>query len=127
MRKGGTMSYASASKVYKKNQIETASPKQLVVLLYEGAVKFIRLAELAIDKNDLAKANTNILKTQDIITELTVSLNHQDGQNTIASELHALYSYMMNQLIQANLTKDKQKLVEIRQLLSELRNTWASI
>lgn len=121
------MSYTSASKVYKKNQIETASPKQLVVLLYEGAIKRVRLAELAIEKNDITKANTNILKAQDIVTELMVSLNHQNGANAIASELHVLYSYMINQLIQANIQKDTEKLVGTRNLLSELRDAWASI
>ena len=121
------MSYTSASKVYKKNQIETASPKQLVVLLYEGAVKHARLAELAIEKNDMEKANTNILKVQDIVTELMVSLNHQNGENAIASELQVLYSYMISQLIQANRQKDIEKLIDIRNLLSELRDTWASI
>ncbi|GAB2490569.1 flagellar export chaperone FliS [Alkalibacterium psychrotolerans] len=121
------MSYTSASKVYKKNQVETASPKQLVVLLYEGAVKFIRLAELAIEKNDMTKANRNILKAQDIVTELMVSLNHQNGENAIASELQTLYSYILNQLIQANLKKDTEKLAETRNLLSELREAWASI
>lgn len=121
------MGYANASQVYKKNQVEIASPKQLVVLLYEGAIKFIRLAELAIEKEDMTKANTNILKAQDIVTELMVSLNHQDGQNAVASELQALYSFMLNQLIQANLKKDTEKLAHTRKLLSELLEAWASI
>ncbi|MCC5895763.1 MAG: flagellar export chaperone FliS [Alkalibacterium sp.] len=121
------MSYSSASKVYKKNQIETASPKQLVVLLYEGAIKYIRLAELAVEKEDFSKVNTNLLKAQDIVTELMVSLNHQNGENAIASELQTLYSYVLNQLIQANLKKDQNKMSETRHLMSELLEAWASI
>lgn len=121
------MSYTSAAKIYKRTQIETASPKQLVVLLYEGAIKFIRLGELAIEKQDTTKANTNILKAQDIVTELMVSLNHQNGENAIASDLQAMYSYILNQLIQANLKKDSNILMETRTLLSELRDAWASI
>lgn len=121
------MGYTSASKVYKKNQIETASQKQLVVLLYEGAIKSVRLAELSIENGNMEKANTTILKAQDIVTELMVSLNHQNGENTIASELQALYSYMLSQLIQANLKKDTEILKHIHSLLSELRDTWASI
>lgn len=121
------MSYSSAAKVYKKNQIETASPKQLVVLLYEGAIKFIRLAELAVEKEDLNKVNTNLIKAQDIVTELMVSLNHQDGHNAIASELQSLYSFILTQLIQANLHKDQKKMSETRHLMSELLEAWASI
>lgn len=121
------MSYSSASKVYKKNQIETASPKQLVVLLYEGAIKYIRLAELAVEKEDFNKVNTNLLKAQDIVTELMVSLNHQNGENAIASELQTLYSFVLSQLIQANLHKDQSKMSEMRHLMSELLEAWASI
>lgn len=121
------MSYSSAAKVYKKNQIETASPKQLVVLLYEGAIKFIRLAELAVEKEDFNKVNTNMIKAQDIVTELMVSLNDQNGENQIANELQALYSYILTQLIQANLNKDQSKMSEMRHLMSELLEAWASI
>lgn len=121
------MSYASASKQYKKNQIETASPKQLVVLLYEGAIKYIRLAELATEKGNIDKVNTHLIKAQDIVTELMVSLNHQDGENKIASELQILYSYILNQLIQANLEKDTEKMSNVRHLMSELKEAWASI
>lgn len=126
-RKERKMSYTSASKVYKKNQIESASPKQLVVLLYEGAIKFIRLAELALEKGQMDKVHTNLIKAQDIVTELMTSLNHQDGQNAIASELETLYSYILSELIQANLKKDVDKMIQTRKLMSELLEAWASI
>lgn len=121
------MGYASAAKQYKKNQIETASPKQLVILLYEGAIKYIRLAELALENKDLAKVNTNLQKAQDIVTELMVSLNHQDGQNAIASELETMYDFILTQLIQANLHKDQEKMAQARRLMSELLEAWTSI
>lgn len=121
------MSYSSISKQYKKNQIETASPKQLVVLLYEGAVKYIRLAELATEQGHMDKVNTHLIKAQDIVTELMSSLNHQNGENTIASELETLYSYILNQLIQANLQKDSEKMSAMRHLMTELKEAWASI
>ncbi|GEK88791.1 flagellar protein FliS [Alkalibacterium putridalgicola] len=121
------MGYASAAKQYKKNQIETASPKQLVILLYEGAIKYIRLGELALEQNDYSKVNKNLQKAQDIVTELMVSLNHQDGQNAIASDLEAMYSFILNQLLQANLQKDQEKMVQSRRLMSELLEAWTSI
>ena len=71
--------------------------------------------------------NTNLIKAQDIVTELMVSLNHQDGKNAIASELQALYSYILTQLIQANLKKDQEKMAETRRLMSELLEAWTSI
>ncbi|OJF93939.1 flagellar export chaperone FliS [Alkalibacterium sp. 20] len=121
------MGYSSGAKQYKKNQIETASPKQLVILLYEGAIKFIRLGELAVEKKEYDKVNTNLIKAQDIVAELMVSLNHQDGGNAIASELENLYSFILNQLIQANLHKDKEKMSEARGLMTELLEAWTSI
>ncbi|MDZ7835753.1 MAG: flagellar export chaperone FliS [Alkalibacterium sp.] len=88
------MAYSAAAKQYKKNQIETASPKQLIILLYEGAIKNIRLSELAVEQKDYGKVNTHLIKAQDIVTELMVSLNHQNGENKIASELEVLYDYV---------------------------------
>ncbi|WP_208558998.1 flagellar export chaperone FliS [Marinilactibacillus kalidii] len=121
------MGYGNASNVYKTNQIQTASPKQLVVLLYEGAIKNIRLAELAIEQGNLEKVNRYLIKAQDIVAELQNSLNHQGGENQIASELENLYEYLLNQLLQANLKKDVEKMVGCRTILSELLEAWASI
>lgn len=121
------MAYGNASSVYKKNQIQTASPKQLVILLYEGAIKNIRLAELAQDKQDIAKVNQYLIKAQDIVSELSNALNHQNGENAIASELEVLYDYLLNELLQANLKKDTEKMKNARNILSELLEAWTSI
>ncbi|MFL2071881.1 flagellar export chaperone FliS [Marinilactibacillus psychrotolerans] len=121
------MGYGNAANVYKKNQIQTASPKQLVILLYEGAIKNIRLAELAQEQNDVQKVNQHLIKAQDIISELLNSLNHQDGENAIASELSILYDYLLNELLQANLKKDINKMSSARKILNELLEAWTSI
>lgn len=121
------MGYGNAANVYKKNQIQTASPKQLVVLLYEGAIKNIRLAELAQEQQDIQKVNQYLIKAQDIVSELANSLNHQGGENAIASELAALYDYLLNELLQANLKKDTEKMISARNILNELLEAWASI
>ncbi|MFC6465695.1 flagellar export chaperone FliS [Marinilactibacillus sp. GCM10026970] len=121
------MGYGNASNVYKTNQIQTASPKQLVVLLYEGAIKNIRLAELALENKDNEKINRHLIKAQDIVAELLNSLNHQGGENHIASELETLYEYLLNELLQANLKKDSEKMSGARSILSELLEAWASI
>lgn len=121
------MGYGNAANVYKKNQIQTASPKQLVILLYEGAIKNIRLAELAQEQNDVQKVNQHLIKAQDIISELLNSLNYQDGENAIASELSILYDYLLNELLQANLKKDINKMSSARNILNELLEAWTSI
>lgn len=121
------MGYGNAANIYKKNQIQTASPKQLVILLYEGAIKNIRLAELAQEQNDVQKVNQHLIKAQDIISELLNSLNHQDGENAIASELSILYDYLLNELLQANLKKDINKMSSARNILNELLEAWTSI
>lgn len=121
------MAYASASNVYKKNQVETASPKKLVILLYEAAIKHIRLAELALEQENREKMNTHLIKAQDIITELTVSLNHENNENEVAAGLYSLYEYILSNLVQANTQKEAEKMIVCRKLLSELLEAWTSI
>lgn len=116
----------NAAAIYKKNQINTASPKQLIVLLYEGAIKNLRHAELALDLKDFSLVNQKLLKTQDIILELQVTLNKEEG-GQIAENLYELYEYMMNDLIQANIKKDKTKIEANRDILSGLAEAWTSL
>lgn len=117
---------ASAQNVYKKNQVENSSPKQLVVLLYEGAIKQIRLAELAAEKKDREKQNKHLLKAQDIINELNVSLNHEQGKE-VADQLSSIYEYLLSELLQANLKSDINKMSHSRHMLSELLEAWNQI
>ncbi len=110
---------------YKETQIKTATPGKLVIMLYEGAVKFINLAlERMADKHvGYDKVSNYIIKAQDIVTELMVSLDFDKG-GQIAKNLFGLYLYMNRRLIEANIQKDQGILNEIKKLLTDLRAAW---
>ncbi|EEG76536.1 flagellar export chaperone FliS [Dethiobacter alkaliphilus] len=107
---------------YKQNQVETSSPQQLIIMLYNGAIKFLKLAQMGITEQSIEKAHTNIIKTQDIINELMASLDMNQGE--VASHLYSLYDYMNSRLLEANLKKDTQILSEVENMLTELRDSW---
>jgi flagellar secretion chaperone FliS len=110
---------------YKETQIKTATPGKLIVMLYDGAVKFINLALDQITKKYAGydKVSGYIIKTQDIVTELMVSLDFEKG-GQIAKNLFGLYLYMNRRLIEANIQKDPGILTEVKKLLTELRAAW---
>ncbi|MDF2902699.1 MAG: flagellar export chaperone FliS [Bacillus sp. (in: firmicutes)] len=107
--------------VYQRNKVMTARPEELTLMLYNGGVKFIQQAKMAIDKKDIAKAHSLIIRTQEIITELIVTLNKE---YEISNSLLALYEYMKRRLIEANISKDNSILDEIESMLQELKTTW---
>jgi flagellar secretion chaperone FliS len=107
--------------VYQKNQVTTAKPEELTLMLYNGAIKFLQQAKLAMENKDVPKANSLILKTQDIITELMVTLNRD---YEISNSLYALYEYMKQRLIEGNMKKDIALIEEVIGMLQEIRTTW---
>lgn len=115
----------SSINAYKKNQINTTSSEQLVLMLYDGARKFISKALKALDGGDLQSANQNLLRSQDIITELMAGVNFEAGE--IAEGLFALYEYMHFRLVQANTAKDSQAAQEVLAMINELRDTWVQV
>ena len=108
---------------YKNTQIQTATPGQLILLLYEGGIKFCKLAKGSIEENNIMNANNYIIKAQDIVSELMSSLDMKSGIE-IANNLYSLYDYMLTRLIDANLKKDVDALDEVQKLLEELRDSW---
>lgn len=116
---------SSAYKTYETNSITTASPKGLIMMLYDGAIKFCRLAEMAIDENNIERRNYNLKKAQDILIELRVTLNHDAGE--LAKNLEILYEFMYNQLVQANTKNDQLQVVEVRTMMTELKDAWKLI
>jgi len=112
---------------YKSNQIETADARQLVVMLYEGAIKFIDNAYADIDNfKHYDKVNSNLLRAQDILTELMLSLDMEKG-GEIADNLLNLYSYMKKTILDANMKKDGSSLPHVINLLTELKTAWQQI
>jgi flagellar protein FliS len=115
---------SSAYEVYQQNSVMTASSGKLLLMLYDGAIKFLRFSKVAIDEKDFARANNYLLRVQDIITELMSTLN-MDIE--ISKSLFALYDYMKYRLVQANTSKDKEAINEVQNMLTELRDTWQKI
>ncbi|MDI3534655.1 MAG: flagellar secretion chaperone FliS [Thermosediminibacterales bacterium] len=111
--------------IYKQNQIQTAPQEKLVLMLYDGAIKFITIAIKAIEEKDIETANTNLLRAQDIMTELMSGVNFEAGE--VAKNFYTLYEYMHYRLMQANIKKDKNQAEEVLGMVKELRDTWAQM
>lgn len=103
------------------NTIMTASPQELTLMLYDGAIKFGNQASVALEAQDYAKAHNYIMRVEDIIEELQITL---DMEYSVSEGLYLMYDYIYRQLINANIKKDKELLVEAIGLIREIRNTW---
>ena len=110
---------------YQSRAIQTASPGQLVVMLYDGFLRFAAQAQDALARGDLASAASRLTRAQDIVDELRVSLDM--GQGEIAGSLASLYRYVTERLTDARLAKDPDQVAEARALMAELRSAWAQI
>ncbi|WP_418791003.1 flagellar export chaperone FliS [Phosphitispora sp. TUW77] len=108
---------------YKQTSVETASPERLVIMLYDGALKFLRIAREAIEQKNIEEANKYICKTQDIINEFIVSLNMSTGE--IAFNLRDIYDFWNRMLIEANIKKDPMIIDQVAQQVQEMRDAWA--
>lgn len=108
---------------YKNNQIETASPEKILIMLYDGAIQFTRQAMQGIDTGDKILQAEKISRVMAIICEFSNSLDHEIG-GEIAADLDALYGFMTRELTRANLTGDRKALEVVEKLLLELRETW---
>jgi flagellar protein FliS len=106
-----------------QTQVDTVSPQQLVIMLYNGAIKFLKMAQAGLDESNIEKCHQNNIKAQDIIFELMSSLDLNQGD--VAANLYLLYDYMHRRLLQANLKKEKQPLEEVEAMMTELRDTWS--
>lgn len=106
---------------YRQNAVKSATPGELTLSLYNGAVKFIKQAIIAIDRTDIETANNTIIRAQDIFSYLMDTLN---PDYEISNNLMALYDYINRRLMEANIRKDKSILNEILGLVEELRDVW---
>lgn len=120
------MAYTKGLDRYKKVDVNTASQGRLVVMLYEGAIKFLETTlPLFRQKHNLEEIHNNLVKAQDIISELLVSLNYDAGD--VAHRLAAIYSYMNKRLLEANVQKKVEPVNEVLGYLRELREAWDRI
>lgn len=109
---------------YQKNKILTASPAEVTLMLYEGAIKFCNIAIMAIENKDVEKAYNNIKKTQRIIEEFRNTL---DRKYPVSEDFDRIYVYLLQRLYVANIKKDKEVLEEVNMHLRSLRDTWKEV
>jgi len=110
---------------YRETQIKTASKGKLIVILYDGLLRFLDIALENIPKKKYDVVNNNILKAQDIITELIMSLNMEVGD--ISQKLFSIYTFFNKMLIEGNLKKDPKPILFVRKMAAELRDAWNQI
>jgi flagellar protein FliS len=119
------------ARAYQAQSILTASPGQLVLLMYDGALRFIHQARaaFALPADDLSRIqsiNTSLLRAQAVITELRANLDRQAG-GELAANLDRLYDYHLRRLREANLRKDEAPVIEVERLVRSLRDGWAEM
>lgn len=112
-------------KRYRQTQVETAGPLELIIMMYDGAIRFCNMAKTAIEKRDFKQANKMLQRAQDIIDELNINLNMEAGE--IAVNLRSLYQFISNKLVEANIKKDLHLVKQMVDLLADLRSSWAQL
>lgn len=110
-------------KQYQTNQIQTASPEKILIMLYDGAIQFLNKSKRALAENNIEEIHNNIIGAQRIISEFMNSLDMETG-GEIAKNLLGLYEYLHYTLVQANIKKDEAKVDEVLTHLKELKATW---
>jgi len=122
---GNTMQnpYAKTADTYKTQQIQTASREEILVMLYEGAIRFLNKAKEGQAEGNIEKSHTNIMKCQRILTEFMNTLDIEAG-GEVAQNLLSLYEYMHRRLVQANVKRDPVILEEVLGHLRQLKATW---
>lgn len=118
------MNFNNPYKTYENNSVYTASPEELTLMLYDGAIKFANKAIMALDKKDYQNAHVYIVRVEDIIREFQVTLNKK---YPISEQLDLMYNYIHGRLIEANMSKNIEILTECVDLLRELRDTWKEV
>lgn len=108
---------------YQQNQIDTASPEQILIMLYDGAIRFTRQALEAMESGDHKTKMEKISRALAIVAEFSNTLDRELG-GEMADNLDALYQFMIRELTSANLQNDAEKLRVVTGLLSDLRETW---
>jgi flagellar protein FliS len=121
------MSYATAAPAaYRQQEVLTATPGRLVVMLYDGAGRFLHQAAFAMREGDTAKAGMRLSRAEAIIQELLATLDHEQG-GEIASRLQGLYVFFLRYLGEARIERDAERIDRVRGQLADLREAWAQI
>ncbi len=108
---------------YQNNQVTTASPEQILIMLYDGAIRFVNQAAQGIQERNFESRNLYIKKATSIISEFRATLNHEIG-GEIAANLDALYDFMIREMARASIKNDAEILQPVLNMLIELRGAW---
>ncbi len=109
---------------YNNSKVLTASPAELTLMLYDGAIKFTNIAIMAIEKKDVEKAHNNIVKVEKIINEFRATL---DSKYEVSKDFDRVYVYMLQRLLEGNVKKDPAILEEVNTHLRSMRDTWKQV
>ena len=128
------MAYNNALSTYKETRIKTASQGQLIIMLYNEAVRQLDQALNLMELNDsgkkdparIEKIGKSVVKTQEIVSELMVSLDFEQGGD-IAKNLFSLYTWFNRELMEANISQDARRISTVRDLIDDLRNAWQEV
>lgn len=115
-----------SAREYQRSQIETSRPTQLVLMLYDGAIRFLSLAFDEMRSGDIEGRHVHLLKGQRIVAELLSALDLQNG-GEVAFNLQRIYTFMLQQLVEANLYDREQPIADVTRLLRDLRESWAEL
>lgn len=107
---------------YKQNSIYTSTPEELTLMLYNGLIKFMMMAQCGLEEKDIEKAANSIIRAQDIVLHFRTTL---DMNYEVSQGLDALYDYMYRRLVEANIKKEREIIDEMLGMAKELRDTWA--
>jgi flagellar protein FliS len=109
---------------YKNNKVMAASGPELTLMLYDGAIKFLNIADFAIEQKNIQKAHDNIVKTEKIIDYLRKTL---DMKYPVAQDFENMYSYIARRLIEANISKDRDIVSEVNGHMHAIRDNWIEV
>lgn len=118
------MALPNAYAKYNNSKVLTASPAELTLMLYEGAIKFCNIAIMGIEQNDIEKAHINIRKVERIVEEFRSTL---DRKYAVAEDFDRVYVYLLQRLLEANIKKDKAILEEVNMHLRSMRDNWKEV
>ena len=114
--------YPNALNVYKNNSVNYASKEQLLLMLVDGAVKFSKQSKEAIDNKNIKLSHEYLIRTQDIFTELMISIDRDAGE--WAENMFMLYDFIKSELVMINIKKDSQRLDKLIPLIEDIQDTW---
>jgi flagellar protein FliS len=118
--------YATAQQAYRDSSVLTAPPERLVVMLYDGAHRFLFQASHAMRSGDLTLMNNRMQRAEAIIGELRATLDHEKG-GEIAGRLDSIYTFCQRHLLEARIKRDPARIEQVMKLLAELREAWEQV